>query len=107
MFNLRSSLILMRVHALAVKFYIQGTHCIECVLSIMQTQFEIACEEQNWTGPEVFNQFAQVLSGDVKVAWEETVENDYPQESDKTRQVHHALSQLRQCSRCHALLHGV
>ena len=61
-----------------------GRYSIEYYLSLMKLQFDTARKEQNWTGAEIYDHSTQCLTGDIKTSWEETLESDYPQESQRT-----------------------
>ena len=63
-----------------------GRYGVEFYLSLKKPQFDIARHDQNWTGKELFDHFTQVLSGDVKTAWEETLESDFAPSATRTYQ---------------------
>ena len=61
-----------------------GSYDIEFFLSVTSEQFEIAHKEQQWTGLEAFDHFREVVTGDIRVAWDETVDADYSDPVNKT-----------------------
>ena len=63
-----------------------GRYGVEFHLSLTKPQFETARKEQNWTGEEMFDHFTQVLSGDIKTAWEETLESDFASSATRIHQ---------------------
>ena len=62
-----------------------GALSIEFLLALTLPQFEVAYKEQGWTPSEAYEKFGKCLTGDMKVAWEETLDKDYPDEmADRT-----------------------
>lgn len=61
-----------------------GTLSIEFLIALTLPAFEIAYKEQGWTPSEAYEKFGKCLTGDMKTSWEETLDKDYPDESDRT-----------------------
>ena len=61
-----------------------GCYRVEFHLSLTKPQFENARNEQNWTGEEMFDHFTQVLSRDIKTAWEVTLESNFASSASRT-----------------------
>ena len=61
-----------------------GNFGIEFYLANTLPQFAIAYKVQQWSEAEGYSQFTKALVGDMKIAWEETLEQDFPDESDRT-----------------------
>ena len=57
---------------------------IEFLFALTFPQFEHAYIEQDWSEEEAYSQLTKCLHGDMKVAWEETLDKDYPDEADRT-----------------------
>ena len=61
-----------------------GSHGVGFFLSVTSEQFKIARKEQQWTGLEAFDHFRGVVNGDIRVAWNKTVDVDYSDDTNKT-----------------------
>ena len=61
-----------------------GSFGIEFLLALTLPQFNDAYKEQNWESHEGYTKFGSVLTGDMKVTWDETLEKEFPQDSDRT-----------------------
>ena len=61
-----------------------GCYGVEFHLLLTKPPFETAHKEQNWTGEEMFDHSTQVLSGDIKTAWEEILDSDFSLSSSRT-----------------------
>ena len=54
-----------------------GSHSVEFLLSLTLPQFEIAFREQEWDDKVAYENFSKVLTGELRVAWEETLDKEY------------------------------
>ena len=61
-----------------------GRYGIEYYLSLTKPQFDIACNDQNWMGIEMYDHFTQCLTRNIKTSWKETLKSDYVLESQRT-----------------------
>jgi len=62
-----------------------GEYGIEFLIALTLPQFKQAIKEQEWTNLQRYSQLLKMLNGTLKTAWEETLETDYPLDSDCTK----------------------
>ena len=63
-----------------------GKYGIEFLIELTLPQVKQAIKEQEWNNLERYSQLLKVLNGTLKTAWEETLETDYPLDSDCTKE---------------------
>jgi len=61
-----------------------GALSIEFLLALTLPQFEVAYKEQGWIPSDAYEKFGKCLTGDMKVAWEETLEQEFPADNERT-----------------------
>jgi len=61
-----------------------GLNGIEFFIALTYTQFLQAYKEQDCNEVEGYSQLAKVLNGTLKTAWEETMDDDYSDDADRT-----------------------
>ena len=58
-----------------------GTHGIKLFIALTYPQFMETKKKQKWTEDEAYTQLSKVLNRTLKIAWEETIEANYSEES--------------------------
>ena len=61
-----------------------GTNTMEFLIALTLPQFEEAYKEQDWTAAEAYTQFAKCLTGELRVAWDETLDKEFPRDDERT-----------------------